>query len=436
MRVFLSHVGCKLNQAEVDAIARQFLARGHQVVSSLALADVHVVNSCTVTREAARDSRRAARRAARAGRPLRTVLTGCYATSSAAEAAALGVDLVVPNPDKERLVELVARAARGWDAPAGGSTAAADAAVPVSYVPLALGNARALVKIEDGCDLRCAFCIIPRTRGAQRSRPLAEVVAEVCALEGAGHREIVVTGVQISAYRDGGARLPELLDALLVATTHCRFRLTSIAPWELAPALLDRIDHPRVCRHLHLSLQSGDHGVLRRMRRPYDPARYAAAVESVRSRIPGVAITTDVIVGFPGETDAEFESSLAFVEAIGFARVHAFTYSPREGTAAAAMADQVPAGRKRERMTRLLGVAARAEETFRARHVGAEAHVLWEGRRAGRWAGTSDDYLRVFTESDRDLRGRLTTARLVELLPNGLLAAPGEHAAGRQSAPS
>jgi threonylcarbamoyladenosine tRNA methylthiotransferase MtaB len=268
--------------------------------------------------------------------------------------------------------------------------------------------------------MRCAFCIIPRTRGAQRSRPLREVVDEVRALEAGGHREIVVTGVQISEWRDGGARLSELLDALLAATTASRFRLTSIAPWRLGPALLERLGHPRVCRHLHLSLQSGDDRTLRRMRRPYDGACYAAAVAAARRHVPGIAITTDVIVGFPGETDAEFDSSLAFIEAIGFARLHAFGYSPREGTEAATMPDQVSAQRTRERMTRLLEVAARAEDAFRAQHVGTDARVLWEGRRRGRWAGTSDNYLRVFTERDDDLRGRLTVARLTRAVDGGL----------------
>ena len=420
MRVFLSSLGCKLNQAEADHLARQFLARGHRVVGSLAEADLHVVNSCTVTQEAARDSRKAARRGTRAGQGPRTVLTGCFATAQGVDAAALhGVDLVVGNADKERLVDLVALALPAWGvAPVARTPAPSDA--PVAYVPLDFGPARALIKIEDGCDMRCAFCIIPRTRGAQRSRPLAAVTAEARALEEAGHREIVVTGVQISAYRDGAARLPELIDALLDATSACRLRLTSIAPWDFDGALLDRFEHPRVCRHVHLSLQSGDDGVLRRMRRPYDRARFAALVEAIRHRVPGVAITTDVIVGFPGETDAEHAASLAFVEEIGFARVHVFGYSPRPGTEAAAMPGHVPPERKRARMQRMLAAAGAAEEAFRRRQVGTRARVLWEGRRGGAWAGTTDNYARAFAESGLDLRGRLTEAVLTVLVPGGL----------------
>ncbi|HEV3077580.1 MAG TPA: radical SAM protein, partial [Thermoanaerobaculia bacterium] len=207
MRVFFTNLGCKLNQAENERLARDFLAAGHQVAASLDDADLHVVNSCTVTAAAARSSRQAARAAVRRapGRPLRTVLTGCYATASPAEAAGLaGVDLVVPNRDKERLLEQVTGA---FSETARTGTASGlpreHAGAPLSRPPH--GNTRALVKIEDGCDMRCAFCIIPATRGRQRSRPPADVIAEVCRLAGAGYREIVLTGVQISAYRADAA---------------------------------------------------------------------------------------------------------------------------------------------------------------------------------------------------------------------------------------
>src|ERR1700726_4815593 len=352
MRVFFTNLGCKLNQAENERLARDFRGGGHQVAASLDDADLHVVNSCTVTAAAARSSRQAARAAARRppGRPLLTVLTGCYATASPAEAAGLaGVDLVVPNHDKERLLEQVTRAFPGPAqtdppvrlagpeslAPAGaaaGLPGGRSAGAPLPRLPH--GNTRALVKIEDGCDMRCAFCIIPATRGRQRSRPPAEVIAEVRRLAGAGYREIVLTGVQISAYRPyaalpghgsasarplGLAHLVREVLAALPATT--RLRLTSIAPWELDDELLGLWSDRRLCRHLHLSLQSGADATLRRMRRPYTAGRYARLVERARAAVPGVAGTTDVIVGFPGEASAEFEESLATVAALGFAKV-------------------------------------------------------------------------------------------------------------------
>ncbi|MDX1384033.1 MAG: tRNA (N(6)-L-threonylcarbamoyladenosine(37)-C(2))-methylthiotransferase MtaB [Thermoanaerobaculia bacterium] len=410
MRVYLSNLGCKLNQAETDGFARRFQERGHAVVDSLAEADVHVVNSCTVTHHAARDSRKAARRAARREHRAKTVLTGCFAAASPLEARRLaGVDLVVGNDEKERLVDLVE--ARFGPAPG---------PVPVSYVPLPFGRTRALVKIEDGCNMSCAFCIIPSTRGRQRSRPVEEVLAEVRDLAAAGYREIVLTGVQISSYRDGANRLADLIETVLEGTEDCRFRLTSIAPWDFSPRLLPLLASDRVCRHVHFSLQSGSAGVLERMRRPYTPDSFAALVAEVRERIAGIAVTTDVIVGFPGESDAEHRRSLDFVAGLDFARVHAFTFSAREGTAAASLPGQVPAERKKARMREMLAVADRAAARFRRRQAGGLGTVLWEEERGGCWRGMSDNYLRAFTYSDLDLRGRLTRVRLGAPRDDGL----------------
>jgi len=437
MRVFFTNLGCKLNQAENERLARDFLAAGHRLAASLDDADLHVVNSCTVTATAARSSRQAARAAVRRapGRPLRTVLTGCYATASPAEAAALaGVDLVVPNDDKERLLERVERAFPGpaKTLPSAGLAGAATG----THLPLpSHGNTRALVKIEDGCDMRCAFCIIPATRGRQRSRPPAEVIAEVRRLAGAGYREIVLTGVQISAYRlSAAAALPEpghapgrplglahLVREVLAALPAVRLRLTSIAPWELDDELLALWSDRRLCRHLHLSLQSGADATLRRMRRPYTAGRYASVVERARAAVPGVAVTTDVIVGFPGETAAEFEESLASVAALGFAKVHVFPFSPRPGTAAAALPDAVPPAEQRQRMARMMAVAERSEQDFRRAHLGRRALVLWERPKGGHGQGLTDNYIRVFSPAAATLRNQLTEVELVALAPGGMI---------------
>jgi threonylcarbamoyladenosine tRNA methylthiotransferase MtaB len=481
MRVFFTNLGCKLNQAENERLARDFLAAGHQVAASLDDADLHVVNSCTVTAAAARSSRQAARAAARRppGGPLLTVLTGCYATASPAEAAGLaGVDLVVPNRDKERLLEQVTLAFPGAariDAPtllaglessvstgtAAGLPGGRSAGAHLPRLPH--GNTRALVKIEDGCDMRCAFCIIPATRGRQRSRPPDEVIAEVRRLAGAGYREIVLTGVQISAYR-ADAGLPgrghaaahplglahlvrEVLTALPAAaaraastatrapsSTHpphgpgarealpaTRLRLTSIAPWELDDELLALWSDPRLCRHLHISLQSGADATLRRMRRPYTAGRYARLVERARAAVPGVAVTTDVIVGFPGETAAEFEESLATVAALGFAKVHVFPFSPRPGTAAAALPDALPPAEQRQRMARMMAVAERSEQDFRRAHLGRRAMVLWERPKGGHGQGLTDNYIRVFSPDAVALRNQLVEVELVALAPGGMI---------------
>jgi threonylcarbamoyladenosine tRNA methylthiotransferase MtaB len=451
MRVFLTNLGCKLNQAENDQLARGFLAAGHQIAASLAEADLHVVNSCTVTAAAARASRKAARaglRRATGAPPPRTVLTGCYATASPLEAASLdGVDLIVVNRDKDRLVEKVLQALGASPAdvpaaaavagvPAGSASLAAPA--PAGNVPPPAGHTRALLKVEDGCDMRCAFCIIPATRGRQHSRPLHAVLAEARRMIAAGYREIVVTGVQISAYRAQEStppvRLAGLVQALLdilpagaaagaeaAAAPRVRLRLTSIAPWELDGRLLALWSDSRLCRHLHLSLQSGATATLRRMRRPYTAEGFRHLAERARAAIPGVAITTDVIVGFPGETAADFAESLQTVAGLGFAKVHVFPYSARPETTAALLPGAVPAAELRRRMEAMLHVAARCEEDFRAAHLGRRAAVLWERPSEGRGQGLTDNYIRVWCDAAAGLWNQVAEVELTALAAGGMI---------------
>ena len=412
MRVHFTNLGCKLNQAEVERLAREFSAAGHDVVESLAEADLHVVNSCTVTHVAARGSRKEAGRARRSGRPVRTVLTGCYATERPEEAARLaGVDLVVPNAEKDRLLARVHEAFPDTVPPP-------ELAVPC--LPPSLGHTRALVKAEDGCNMRCSFCIIPFLRGPQRSRPLPEVVGEVRDLVHHGYREVVITGVQISAYRWEGHRLAGLTRALLAETDVPRLRLTSIAPWDLDGRLLDLWSDRRLCRHLHLSLQSGSTATLRRMRRPYTAEGYLDLLARVRAAIPEVAVTTDVIAGFPGETEDEFEESLATVEAARFAKVHVFPYSSRPGTEAERMPDAVSPELRKERMERMLEAAARAERDFQRAHLGTRQSVLWEKPRDGMGHGLTDNYLRVLSADGAGLWNRFSEVELVEIAEGGV----------------
>lgn len=408
MRVYFTNLGCKLNQAEIERFARDFQAAGHEVVGSLAEANLHVVNSCTVTHTAARSSRKAAGRGRSRG--LRTVLTGCYASDPTAAARLAGVDLVVPNAEKDRLLEKVHAA----------FPEAVLEEIPVPCMPLPSGNTRALLKVEDGCNMRCAFCIIPQTRGRQRSRPPAEVIAEARALTGAGYQEIVVTGVQISAYRWESHGLFHLAGDLLRESGAPRLRLTSIAPWDLDERLLGLWSDSRLCRHLHLSLQSGSTATLRRMRRPYTAESYSRLLDRVRAAVPGVAITTDVIAGFPGETDADFADSLAFVAAAGFAKVHAFPFSPRPGTEAAELPDPVHPTMIRERMEKLLAAAAQAEIDFRRAAFGHRETVLWEHPRSGMGHGLTDNYIRVFSPEGAGLWNRFSRVELGDLLEDGV----------------
>lgn len=409
MQVCFTNLGCKLNQAELEHLARDFSRAGHGVTRDLAAADLHVVNTCTVTHVAARDSRKVARRGRRLNPGIRTVLTGCYVAQDEKEArAATGADLIVPNHDKERLLETVDSAfpELAFD----GADRSSEPDLP--YASIDFGNSRALVKIEDGCNMHCAFCIIPDTRGRQRSRPPADVVAEVDELVGAGFPEVVITGVQISSYRWLGKGLFDLTTRILEETCVPRLRLTSIAPWQFDSRLLELLNSGRVCRHIHLSLQSGSAATLERMRRPYTPSEYAALVATLRDRVPGIAITTDVIAGFPGETETEFDESLRFVDEMRFARVHVFPYSVRPGTEAADLPDQVGAAEKKARVQRLLTVGTESEGAFVASQLGSRAEVLWESERDGSWHGTSDNYIRVQTRSPSNLTRRLTRSVL------------------------
>lgn len=423
MRVHFTNLGCKLNQAEIERLARDFTAAGHEVVGSLAEADLHVVNSCTVTHVAARASRKAAGRARREGRAnaLRTVLTGCHASERPEEAVRLrqlaGVDLVVPNAEKDRLL---ARVHEAFPDIVPWPLAPPEPELPVPFVPLPFGNTRALVKVEDGCNMRCSFCIIPFTRGEQRSRPLPEIVEEVRGLVRQGYREVVVTGVQISAWRWEGLRLAGLVRSLLAETDVPRLRLTSIAPWDLDESLLGLWQDRRLCRHLHLSLQSGSTATLRRMRRPYTAESYLAFLDRVRAAVPGAAVTTDVIVGFPGETDAGFAESLATVEAARFAKVHVFPYSPRPGTEAERMPGHVPPDRKKERMETMLALAARAERDFQTAHLGTRQTVLWERPREGMGQGLTDNYLRVVSPEGAALWNRFSEVEMLAAGEDGM----------------
>ena len=397
-KIFFSNLGCKLNQAEVEDYGRSLERDGHEFAATLAEADVHVINSCTVTHVAARDSRKTVRRGRRSSPGVRTVLTGCWVESDSEQARRLvGDGLVVPNLQKDALVDHLYAAWPELEPRTGPSEVEAvgrTAEVPVSYVPMPFENARGALKVEDGCNMTCAFCIIPSTRGKQRSRSVDEVLDEFGGLARRGLGEVVVTGVQISSYRDGERRLYDLVCGLLKADLGPRVRLSSIAPWQFDRRLLDLWPDPRLCRHFHLSLQSGDDGVLRRMRRPYTASAYAELLAEIRDRVPGVGITTDVIVGFPGETEKEFERSMAFVGSCGFARVHVFPYSERPGTRSSDLSDDVPPGVKKERVHAMREVAEAGARRFVEARVGQEMHVLWERRHRGWVEGTSDEYVR------------------------------------------
>jgi threonylcarbamoyladenosine tRNA methylthiotransferase MtaB len=384
---------------------------GCRPVEDAQRADVCVIHTCTVTHVAARKSRQLVRRCAKVNPHAKIIVTGCYAEMSPAEASALpGVVLLLGTTQKDRLVPEVLKVLR--------PTAEPDSVPPH---PPAKGHTRAFVKIQDGCDNECTYCIVRLARGRQRSRSELDILDDILSRQAEGYQEVVLTGVHIGAYgRDRGGRLSSLVEHILSHTQISRLRLSSIEPWDWSPDLLRLWEDERLCRHLHLPLQSGCDATLERMRRRYTTQQFAALVSRVRHAVPDVAITTDLIVGFPGEDEAEFSASRDFVREMGFAQVHLFPFSARPGTEATIMPNQVAPATKRERMEGMSSLVAESALAFRRQFVGRELRVLWETRGARGWSGLTDNYIRVFATSDRDLHNRIRPTHLVAVVPDGM----------------
>jgi threonylcarbamoyladenosine tRNA methylthiotransferase MtaB len=416
VKVYLSSLGCKLNQNEIETLARQLAHAGHEVVPDPSDADTMILNTCTVTQVAAKKSCQLARRLYRANSDAPIVLTGCFAEISPDKAVGLpGVRLVVGNQDKNRLLELL-----GISAPA------ATTKRPLGKKDLPLLRTRASVKIQDGCDNDCAYCIVRVARGPQCSRNKDDIVAEVQARLETGYKEIVLTGVHIGAYgRDQGQTVQVylwgLVDEILHKTAVPRLRLSSIEPWDISAQNLTLWQDSRLCRHLHLPLQSGCDSVLSRMRRRYTVHKFAHLVETARRTVPEIALTTDVIVGFPGETEEEFRETLRFVETVQFSKVHVFPYSNRPGTEAAQFSNQIDPQIKRDRSRRLADIAHHGETAFWSQFIDRSVDVLWETQKDGlEWSGLTDHYVRVSTRTSVDLHNTITPVRITDLTTQGL----------------
>ncbi len=415
MKVHLKTLGCRLNQSEMDSLARQFVRRGDSLTDAPADADLMVVNTCAVTQEAVRSSRQSIYRLHRANPNAQIAVTGCYAhLAPEAVRQMAGVAHVVDNYAKESLISIVT----------GEPLAAAETfdAEPLARQALvgAGGKTRAFLKVQDGCDRHCTFCITRVARGKGSSRNLAEVVAEAQFLLAAGYQELVLTGVHLGSYgHDLGQPdgLVHLLRALLSDTDVPRLRLSSLEPWDLPLDLFHLWENPRLCRHLHLPLQSGCDATLKRMVRRTSQAAFRALVAEVRAIMPDAAIATDVIVGFPAETDEEFAISRAFIEEMDFAALHVFRYSLREGTAAARMPNHVPDAVKRERAETLIALGEHSARRFAERHIGQTRPVLWEAISAATDEGFvnngyTDNFLRVRCTVPQVLSNTLSGAHL------------------------
>ena len=415
--------GCKLNQADSDMLARHFAAAGYRLVQSPAKADVYVINTCTVTATADSKARQALRAAARANPHALIVATGCYAQRSRDELAQVeGVSLVIGNTGKEELPAMVTALLEQRNADEN-SHPPVSPALDYSVRPAAnIRRNRSMVKIQEGCDQVCAYCIVPRVRGRERSISPESLVEQINQRVAEGCLEVVLTGTQLGTYGFDipGATLTRLLERILAETAVPRLRVSSLQPQEITLRLLELWQDPRLCRHFHIPLQSGSDRILETMRRRYTTGLFAEKVDLVRNTVAGSGITADLIAGFPGETEAEFQESLAFAKSMAFSDMHIFPYSPRPGTSAVYLSGPVSQPVKKARTAQLLAMAKEGFEAFRSHQLGQTHPVLWESstRQDGglKWRGLTGNYIRVYTHSRDDLGNTITPARFEELM--------------------
>lgn len=426
MKIFLDSIGCRLNQSEIEIYARQFRAAGHTLVPTASEADLAVINTCTVTNAADADSRGKIRQVVRAGTE-QIVVTGCWSTLNPDIAAQLpGVSQVIPNANKDHLVpNLLQIPQESFELE------------PIAREPIpgARLRTRAFIKVQDGCDNRCTFCVTTIARGSSKSRSITDILKDIHVAsnsEKAGDnvaKEIVLTGVHLGAWGQDfseARKISYLVQTILKETDIPRLRLSSIEPWDLDENFFSLWEHPRLCRHLHLPLQSGSTTVLRRMARKTTPEAFAKLVKAARKSCPTIAITTDLIAGFPGETDREFSETVDFILEMSFAGGHVFTYSARPGTSAADMPNQVPFKLRKMRNAELRNLLADSGQEYQSHFLNQSIPVLWESVTeidSNSWhlRGLTDNYLRVNTRATRNFWNQITPVHLTEIGDNGLV---------------
>lgn len=420
MKAALHNLGCKVNAYETEAMQQILEEAGYEIVPFSEYADVYVINTCSVTNMADRKSRQMLHRAKKQNPDAIVVGAGCYVQTKEAQALVdESIDIVIGNNKKHELVPLL----REYEASHRKMACVADINhEKQAYEELSLSrtaeHTRAFIKVQDGCNQFCTYCIIPFARGRVRSRELPDVLQEIRTLAKSGYREVVLTGIHLSSYGvDNGESLLHLIEAVHELEGIERIRLGSMEPRIVTDAFAKRLSElPKICPHFHLSLQSGCDTVLSRMNRRYDTAEYEAGCALLRRYFEHPAITTDVIVGFPGETDEEFETTERYLERIHFYEMHIFQYSKREGTKAAAMPDQVPEAVKKERSEKLLALGHRMSEEFRRYYLGRqvtallEEEFLYDGKRY--YTGYTKEYVKVAVETKKDLSNTFVTGTL------------------------
>ena len=420
MKAALHNLGCKVNAYETEAMQQILEEAGYEIVPFSEYADVYVINTCSVTNMADRKSRQMLHRAKKQNPDAIVVGAGCYVQTKEAQALVdESIDIVIGNNKKHELVPLL----REYEASHRKTACVEDINhEKQAYEELSLSrtaeHTRAFIKVQDGCNQFCTYCIIPFARGRVRSRELPDVLQEIRTLAKSGYREVVLTGIHLSSYGvDNGETLLHLIEAVHELDGIERIRLGSLEPRIVTDAFAKRLSElPKICPHFHLSLQSGCDAVLSRMNRRYDTAEYEAGCALLRRYFEHPAITTDVIVGFPGETDEEFETTERYLERIHFYEMHIFQYSRREGTKAAAMPDQVPEAVKKERSEKLLALGHRMSEEFRRYYLGRqvtallEEEFLYDGKRY--YTGYTKEYVKVAVETEKDLSNTFVTGTL------------------------
>ena len=417
MKIAFYTLGCKVNQYETQALEQLVTQRGHSLVPFEEAADAYVINTCTVTAVSDKKSRQVIRRARKAAPDAVIAVCGCYPQTHPDDVEKLGVDLISGTGDRTGFVDLLERE---WS-DRQPITALDDAFSRRTFEPLPAGGlegrTRAMLKMEDGCVNFCSYCIIPYARGRVRSLPLADCVRQARELEAAGYREIVLTGIEISSWGQDLEGKPELMEAIEAIcqglSPDTRVRLGSLEPRTITPDFCRRAAAlPNLCPHFHLSMQSGCDTVLARMNRKYDSNRYYESVKFLHEVYDRPAITTDLIVGFPGETEEEFQQTLDFIQKCAFSAMHIFPYSKRPGTPAAKLPGQVLNAVKEERAHRAAQIARTMQDTYLDSWVGETVPVLFEEEREGLWRGHTTRYCEVAVQSAQPLHNQLRQVRL------------------------
>jgi threonylcarbamoyladenosine tRNA methylthiotransferase MtaB len=425
MKVAFFTIGCKVNQYETEVIAEKLESFGFERVDFSQPADIYIINTCTVTKESDYSSRQAIYRAKRRSPDAKIVVTGCYAQMEKEYLQGLpGVSLVVKQEEKGKLpfvvMEMLGQGSRVKKKETGKEDDILD-----SSVKGLVKHTRALVKIQDGCEKNCAYCIVPFARGKERSRGVDEIIAEINALVGNGYKEIVLTGVHIGRYDGGNMNLVGLSQEILKQTNIERIRYSSIEPKEISPELIDFISQSnRVCRHFHIPLQSGDNSILSEMQRDYTKDEYRNIVESISQAIPDVLIGADMIVGFPGEIDQQFENTCRFILSSPVNYLHVFSYSDRKGTRASQMLGKVPPEVIHQRSEILHDLGKEKWQNFIDRFVGQRLNVLIENRKdrkTGLLTGLSDNYIRVLLDGDDSLKNHIVSLQISQRKDNILI---------------